>query len=215
MPDKPISPRRQRLIDAMTARRYGEKAQKAYVRHVRSFAALLGRSSDMATSDDLRRFQLHMAQQQISAGSINAAIAALRFFFTRDARTARSRPPSHDRAQAAQGSGRSEPGRGSAAARSRARPQGTRPRSASPPVGSIGPSPPPRIWQGSPSASRRTPCGTPRARPGDRHPSARAERRHSRDPGAARTRQARDGVAVSTIRDIKSPLDRLGVNLTG
>jgi hypothetical protein len=29
-----------------------------------------------------RRFQLHIAQQQISPGSINAAIAALRFFFT-------------------------------------------------------------------------------------------------------------------------------------
>ena len=33
-------------------------------------------------SDDLPGYQLHMAQQQISAGSINAAIAALRFFFT-------------------------------------------------------------------------------------------------------------------------------------
>ena len=32
--------------------------------------------------DDLRRFQLHLAQQQISPWSINAAIAALRFFFT-------------------------------------------------------------------------------------------------------------------------------------
>jgi site-specific recombinase XerD len=82
MPDKPISPLRQRLIDDMTARRYSEKVQKAYVRHVRTFTAFLGRSPDTATSDDLRRFQLHMAQQQISPGSINAAIAALRFFFT-------------------------------------------------------------------------------------------------------------------------------------
>ena len=82
MSDKPISPLRQRLIDDMAARRYSEKAQKAYVRHVRSFTAFLGRSPDTATSDDLRRFQLHMAQQQISPGSINAAIAALRFFFT-------------------------------------------------------------------------------------------------------------------------------------
>ena len=81
MPDKPISPLRQRLIDDMTARRYSEKVQKAYVRHVRTFAAFLGRSPDTATSDDLRRFQLHLAQQ-ISPGSINAAIAALRFFFT-------------------------------------------------------------------------------------------------------------------------------------
>src|ERR1700688_2596530 len=82
MSDKPISPLRQRMIDDMTARRFSEKVQKAYVRHVRTFAAFLRRSPDTATSEDLRRFQLHMAQQQISAGSINAAIAALRFFFT-------------------------------------------------------------------------------------------------------------------------------------
>jgi len=82
MSDKPISPLRQRMIDDMTARRFSEKVQKAYVRHVRTFTAFLGRSPDTATSEDLRRFQLHIAQQQISAGSINAAIAALRFFFT-------------------------------------------------------------------------------------------------------------------------------------
>ena len=58
MPDKPISPLRQHLIDAMTARRYGEKVQKAYVRHVRTFTAFLGRSPDRATSEDLGRFQL-------------------------------------------------------------------------------------------------------------------------------------------------------------
>ena len=82
MPDKPISPLRQRMIDDMTARRFKEKVQKDYVRHVRTFAAFLGRSPDTATSEDLRRFQLHLARQQIGAGSINAAIAALRFFFT-------------------------------------------------------------------------------------------------------------------------------------
>jgi integrase/recombinase XerD len=81
MSDKSISPLRQRLIDDMTARRYGEKAQKAYVRHVRTFTAFLGRSPDAATSEDLRRFQVHLAQQQIGAPTINAAIAALRFFF--------------------------------------------------------------------------------------------------------------------------------------
>jgi len=69
------------MIDDMTARRFKEKVRKDYVRHVRTFAAFLGRSPDTATSEDLRRFQLNMAQQQISAGSINAAVAALRFFF--------------------------------------------------------------------------------------------------------------------------------------
>ncbi len=82
MSEKPISPLRQRMIDDMTARRFKEKVQKDYVRHVRTFAAFLGRSPDTATSDDLRRFQLHMAKQQIGAPTINSAIAALRFFFT-------------------------------------------------------------------------------------------------------------------------------------
>jgi integrase/recombinase XerD len=82
MSDKPISPLRQRMIDDMTARRLSEATQKDYVRNVRNFTAFLGRSPDTATRDDLRRFQLHMAQQQVSPWSINAAIAALRFFFT-------------------------------------------------------------------------------------------------------------------------------------
>ena len=81
MSKKPISPLRQRMIDDMTARRFKEKVQKDYVRHVRTFAAFLGRSPDTATSEDLRRFQLHMAKQQIGAPTINSAIAALRFFF--------------------------------------------------------------------------------------------------------------------------------------
>ena len=81
MSKKPISPLRQRMIDDMTARRFKEKVQKDYVRHVRRFATFLGRSPDKATSEDLRRYQLHMAQQQVSPWSINSAIAALRFFF--------------------------------------------------------------------------------------------------------------------------------------
>src|SRR5271163_4504333 len=81
MLDKPISPLRQRMIDDMTARRFKEKVQKDYVRHVRTFAAFLGRSPDTATCEDLRRFQVHLARQQIGVPTINAAIAALRFFF--------------------------------------------------------------------------------------------------------------------------------------
>jgi integrase/recombinase XerD len=81
MLDKPAGPLRQRMIEDMTARRYKEKVQEDYVRHVRRFAAFLGRSPDTGTSEDLRRFQLHMAEQQFGAPTINAAIAALRFFF--------------------------------------------------------------------------------------------------------------------------------------
>jgi hypothetical protein len=61
MSDNPISPLRQRMIDDITARRFSEKLQKAYVRYVRTLTAFLGRSPDTATSEDLRRFRLHMA----------------------------------------------------------------------------------------------------------------------------------------------------------
>jgi len=82
MSDNSVSLLRQRMIEDMTARRFKEKVQKDYVRHVRTFTEFLGRSPDKATSEDLRRFQLHMAQQQIGAPTINSAISALRFFFT-------------------------------------------------------------------------------------------------------------------------------------
>ena len=61
MLEKPISPLRQRMIDDMTGRRFKEKVQRDYVRHVRTFAAFLGPSPDTATSEDLRRFQCQIA----------------------------------------------------------------------------------------------------------------------------------------------------------
>src|SRR5271166_6558772 len=67
MSDNSISLLRQRMIEDMTARRFKEKVRKDCVRHVRTFTEFLGRSPDKATSEDLRRFQLHMAQQQIGA----------------------------------------------------------------------------------------------------------------------------------------------------
>ena len=79
-PRVPSLERHQRMIDDMTARRFSEATRRDYVRHVRNFAAFLGRSPDTATSEDLRRFQLHMAQQRIGAATVDAAVAALRFF---------------------------------------------------------------------------------------------------------------------------------------
>jgi hypothetical protein len=38
------------MIEDMTARRFKEKVQKDYVRHVRTFSEFLGRSPDTATS---------------------------------------------------------------------------------------------------------------------------------------------------------------------
>lgn len=76
-----ISPLRQRMLDDMRLRELGPKTQASYIRAVRYLAAFLQRSPDTATAEDLRRFQLHMAERGVSAITINATITALRFFF--------------------------------------------------------------------------------------------------------------------------------------
>jgi hypothetical protein len=44
------------LIEDMTVRGFNEHTRRDYVRHVRSFAAFIGRSSDTAMAEDLRFF---------------------------------------------------------------------------------------------------------------------------------------------------------------
>ena len=81
MLDKPISPLHQRMIDDMTARRFSEATRRDYARHIRNFEAFLGRSPETATCEDLRDYQLHVAEQRIGAATVNSAVSALRFFF--------------------------------------------------------------------------------------------------------------------------------------
>ena len=76
-----ISPLRQRMIDDMRMRQLADKTQSHYLRAVRQFSVFLGRSPDTATIEDLRRYQLHLVNQGISAVSLNAAITGLKFFF--------------------------------------------------------------------------------------------------------------------------------------
>jgi site-specific recombinase XerD len=80
--DRPVSPLRARMIEDMTVRGFGEKTRNDYIRHVRSFAAFIGRSPDTATEEDMRRFQLHQRQSGMQPPSMNTAVSALRFLFT-------------------------------------------------------------------------------------------------------------------------------------
>jgi integrase/recombinase XerD len=82
MSEKPISPLRRRMIEDMTVRNFVEKTRNDYIRHVKTFAAFLGRSPDTATAEDLRRFQLHQTETGVRPPTINGSVAALRFFFT-------------------------------------------------------------------------------------------------------------------------------------
>ena len=82
MTDECISPLRQRMIEDMSLRHFGEKTQKDYIRAVKNLTIFLGRSPDTATAEDLRRFQLHLTERHVRPPSINFMVTALRFFFT-------------------------------------------------------------------------------------------------------------------------------------
>src|ERR1700739_3044618 len=79
--DTTVSPLRQRMIEDMAARKLGRHAQRSHIHSCRRFAAFLGRSPDTATADDVRRFQLHLAEAGLSICNRNRIMTGLRFLF--------------------------------------------------------------------------------------------------------------------------------------
>ena len=79
--NKSISPLRQRMIEDLTMRKLSPRTQTTYIRAVKNFTRFVGRSPDTASAEDLRRYQLHLVEQGISSGSLNATITGLKFFF--------------------------------------------------------------------------------------------------------------------------------------
>ncbi len=81
MSPEAVSPLRQRMIEDMTIRQFGEHTKRDYIRQVREFTAFLGRSPDQAEPEDLRRYQLQLASLGASYARMNLAGTALRFLF--------------------------------------------------------------------------------------------------------------------------------------
>jgi len=50
------------MIEDMTMRKLSPKTQSGYIRAVKELTRFLGRSPDTASSEDLRRFQLHLVE---------------------------------------------------------------------------------------------------------------------------------------------------------
>ena len=76
-----MTPLRERMIEDMRIHGMGDKAQKAHIRAIKHFAGFLGRSPNTATPDDLRAYQLHMTDTEVTPPTFNARIMALRFLF--------------------------------------------------------------------------------------------------------------------------------------
>src|SRR5215213_5904730 len=90
MTDEAMSPLRRRMIEDMTIRKLAPKTQHDYVQRVKNFAAFLGRSPDMASFEDVRRYQLHLVASGVGVPTINQTVSTLRFFFRVTCRSRRT-----------------------------------------------------------------------------------------------------------------------------
>jgi len=81
MTDQTMSPLRRRMIEDMTIRKFAPKTQHDYLQRVKNFTAYLGRSPDTASSEDVRRYQLHLAASGVGIPTVNQTVSTLRFFF--------------------------------------------------------------------------------------------------------------------------------------
>jgi integrase/recombinase XerD len=76
-----VTPLRARMIEDMNARKLGSSTQRGHIHSCKRFAAFLSRSPDTATAEDIRRFQLHLAETGLSICNRNRIMTGLRFLF--------------------------------------------------------------------------------------------------------------------------------------
>ncbi len=81
MTDQAMSPLRRRMIEDMTIRKFAPKTQHDYLQRVKNFAIHLGRSPATASSEDVRRYQLHLTASGVGVPTVNQTVSTLRFFF--------------------------------------------------------------------------------------------------------------------------------------
>ena len=81
MTTKAITPLRQRMIEDMNARKLCASTQRGHILACKRFAAFLKRSPDTAILDDIRQFQLHLAETGVSICNRNRIMTGLRFLF--------------------------------------------------------------------------------------------------------------------------------------
>jgi integrase/recombinase XerD len=75
------TPLRHRMIEDMNGRKLSAGTQRGHIRSCKRFAAFLNRSPDTATTEDIRRFQLHLAEAGVSICNRNRIMTGLRFLF--------------------------------------------------------------------------------------------------------------------------------------
>ncbi len=81
MSTRPVSSLRQRMIEDMNSRKLGPHTQRSHLYSCKRFAAFLKRSPDTATAEDIRLFQLYLAESGMSICNRNRIMTGVKFLF--------------------------------------------------------------------------------------------------------------------------------------
>jgi integrase/recombinase XerD len=77
-----ITPLRQRMIDDMTVRNFAPNTMTCYLKQVSYFARHFGRSPDRLGPEEIRSYQIYLAQEKrVGISSRTVAVSALRFLY--------------------------------------------------------------------------------------------------------------------------------------
>lgn len=76
-----MTPLRQRFVDDLRLRNYAARTIEAYVAGVVRLARHFRRSPDVLGAEDIRTFQLHLLERQVSWSQFNQTVCALRFLY--------------------------------------------------------------------------------------------------------------------------------------
>ena len=79
--DSTVDQLRQRMIEDIVARKRGLACRKSHLRAYKRFATWLQRSPDTATADEIRLFQVHLAETGVGICTRNNTMTGLRFLF--------------------------------------------------------------------------------------------------------------------------------------
>ncbi len=82
MPDQSIPAIRQHFLEDMRVKGLSPKTQAKYLRAMRNFTRFIGRSPDTASLEDLRAFQLNMADNGVGVPTFDNRLSVLSFFFS-------------------------------------------------------------------------------------------------------------------------------------
>jgi len=84
---KPTSALRERMIDDMHLHRFSARTQASYVRAVEGLARYYGRSPDLLSEEEIRRYFVHLTcKRKLARATVTIALCGIKFFYEKTLR---------------------------------------------------------------------------------------------------------------------------------